>query len=94
MPHPQKDTKIMDINILEIPGNVIRTAQGLVWSASINSRAISSVQYRLQEQHLTLQFTDGKVHTYWGVPLSVYVDFMLSSSKGRYFNAYIRNNYA
>lgn len=43
---------------------------------------------------LALKFTSGPTFYYFGVPLRVMEDFLLSGSKGRFFENMIRHAYA
>ncbi len=56
-----------------------------------NSSAISKVEYT---QILEVKFRSGKSYTYTGVPEKVYRDFMGSTSKGKFFQDYIRDRYS
>ena len=43
---------------------------------------------------LVVDFTDGSHYTYFGVTAEKFKDFVLSSSKGQFFNSQIRGKYA
>ena len=61
----------------------------------LNSSAISAVNYNFTTKTLTVWFVGGgQGYDYYGVPESVYNGLMNASSKGRYFNVYIRVQYA
>ena len=60
-----------------------------------NSSAIHAVSYNAATRTLTIQFTSsGQWYDYFNVPESVYQGLLMASSKGRYFNDYIRDQYA
>lgn len=60
-----------------------------------NSTAIRAANYNPQTRTLTLWFTSGgQGYDYYSVPLHVYDGLLGASSKGQYFNAYIREQYA
>jgi hypothetical protein len=60
-----------------------------------NSTAIGSASYNPQTSTLTLWFTSGgQGYDYYKVPQHVYDGLLQAPSKGRYFNAYIREQYA
>ena len=42
---------------------------------------------------LVIQFSHGKFYGFLDVPNDVYIEFLRSESKGKYFNANIRNKY-
>ena len=44
-------------------------------------------------QTLELEFQDGSVYQYYGVPEFLHEQFMQASSKGQFLNQYIRNAY-
>lgn len=85
-----------DGGITDFPVNAIKTVEGMIplLSANVNSSFIASVHYNIKTGDLTMTFKDGDRHTYADVPVDVYVGFMLSGSKGGYFNANIRKNYS
>ncbi len=53
----------------------------------------SVVQSAGHTRVLEIQFESGRVYQYYNVPKSVYRGFMQAESKGKYFNAHIRNQY-
>ena len=61
----------------------------------LNSSAISAVNYNATTRTLTIWFTHGgHSYDYFGVPNAVYQGLLNASSKGAYFNAFIRDQYA
>ena len=42
---------------------------------------------------LEIEFLSGRVYQYFDVPESIYMGFLDSDSKGRYFNAHIRGKF-
>lgn len=42
---------------------------------------------------LEVEFESGRVYQYFDVPIAVYLEFLTAESKGKYFNAHIRNEY-
>lgn len=61
---------------------------------SVSSSAIRSVGYDSATGTLEVQFTSFTVYRYCNVPESVYRGFINASSKGTYFNRYIKDNYS
>ncbi len=57
------------------------------------SSAIAAIHYDPTTRLLTVVFVKGGYHEYHDVPVKVYREFMAAPSKGRYFNAYIRDMY-
>ena len=64
-------------------------------SASMTtSTVIRSAWYLPSRQELDLLFTSGRRYIYSGVPLAIAEGFAEAESKGRYYNAEIRNRFA
>lgn len=60
-----------------------------------SSTAIRAASYNVQSRTLTLWFTSGgQGYDYYNVPQYVYDGLLSAASKGQYFNAYIRDQYA
>ena len=57
------------------------------------SRSIATVAYERRTRILELVFCNGGVYRYFGVPPKVYLGLLRATSKGRFFNACIRNRY-
>jgi KTSC domain len=60
----------------------------------IDSSAISHAEYSSLTQRLTLTFTSGNTYFYDGFPQKLYDAFLRSTSKGRFYNDYIKDKYA
>jgi len=60
---------------------------------SVNSSNVSSVGYDANSQTLEIEFNNGGVYQYSGVPESVYEGMIGAESKGKYFHANIKNTY-
>ncbi|HTU13334.1 MAG TPA: KTSC domain-containing protein [Allosphingosinicella sp.] len=58
------------------------------------SSVIKAAYYRPDEAVLDILFTTGRRYLYHDVPLDEAERFAAASSKGRYFNARIRERYA
>lgn len=57
---------------------------------SVQSSAITSIDYDPRSQTLTVTFTHRGSHTYPGVPEALVKAFLAAPSKGQFFNANIR----
>lgn len=57
----------------------------------VSSSNLASVGY--QDGILEVAFKSGSVYQYTGVPKSVYEALMSAPSHGKFFAAFIRNNY-
>jgi hypothetical protein len=57
----------------------------------VSSSAIRAVGY--DGSTLTVEFHSGRVYDHPHVPYSVYAGLMQASSKGAYYNRYIRGKY-
>ena len=57
------------------------------------STAIEHISYDEGGGELHVKFVGGGTYTYYGVSKSVYEGFRASSSKGTFFNNFIKNRY-
>ena len=57
------------------------------------STAIRHFSYDARTEQLSVTFITGRKYVYGHVPPTVYDDFHAASSKGRFFNAEIRDRY-
>ena len=57
------------------------------------SSVIRSYTYDAEAQALELLFTTGRRYVYHDVPQAAFDDFRAAFSKGRHFNAHIRDAY-
>ncbi|WP_244940233.1 KTSC domain-containing protein [Herbaspirillum seropedicae] len=61
----------------------------------VRSSAIAAVGYDPSKRELFIQFTSHPTtYTYVGVPITVYTDFMSASSKGQYYDLFIKDRYS
>ena len=60
---------------------------------SIASSNISSIGYDPQTSTLEVEFLNGTIYQYYGVPQNMYDQLMQQGSKGRFLNTYIKNAY-
>jgi KTSC domain len=59
-------------------------------SVAVNSTLLSGVGYEAHSTLLHLEFRDGSLYDYFGVPVEVYRGLLAAESKGAYFNRRIR----
>ena len=57
----------------------------------VSSSNISSIGY--ERGTLYVRFHSGQMYAYFNVPEIIYNNLMNASSKGKYFEAHIKNNY-
>jgi len=57
------------------------------------STAIANFEYDKQTERLTVTFVTGRIYQYVDVPGEVAASFQSASSKGMFFNGYIRDRY-
>ena len=57
----------------------------------VDSSALASVGY--DRSVLEVEFVNGSVYQYVGVPLQVYEALMMAQSHGQFFNEHIRDRY-
>ncbi len=60
----------------------------------VSSSTVISIGYDAATQTLEIEFGSGRVYQYYGVPDHMHTEIMQASSKGQFFNTYIRNAYA
>jgi hypothetical protein len=58
------------------------------------STCVANIGYDPDTLDLTVEFIKRGTYVYHDVPLDTYVDFELSSSQGKYFNFYIKNQFS
>lgn len=61
---------------------------------SVNSSAIASVGYDAASLILEIEFHETGVYSFYGVPPHIFSGLMNASSKGSYYNDYIRDQYS
>jgi hypothetical protein len=61
---------------------------------SVNSSDLSSVGYDANSNTLEIEFHNGGVYQYYGVPESIYEGLMSADSHGQYFHQYIKDVYS
>ncbi len=59
----------------------------------VSSSNIRAIGYDPQNQVLELEFLNGGIYQYLGVPQTVYERLMVAPSKGRFVSAHIRDGY-
>jgi len=57
------------------------------------SSVIADIDYDDETAELDITFTSGKKYRYFGVPADVYSDFLDAPSRGKFFNAQIKDVY-
>ena len=60
---------------------------------TVSSSNLRSIGYDQQTQTLEVEFVSGWVYQYYGVSEHMHDEIMRASSKGQFFNQYIRNFY-
>jgi hypothetical protein len=60
---------------------------------AVASSAILRIEYNEFTRELNVTFMSGNTYTYYGVPKDVYERFLHASSKGQFFNDYIKDRY-
>lgn len=63
------------------------------WNDISDSSTIAAVRYDARRQLLDIRFMSGRIYRYERVPEFVYRALVKSDSKGRYFNAMIRDGF-
>lgn len=60
----------------------------------VSSSAISAVGYDENTMRMQIKFNGGYTYTFCRVPLSVFNGLLNASSKGRYYDMYIKGRYS
>lgn len=60
---------------------------------SVASSNVASIGYDEASQTLEVEFLNGSIYQYYGVPQAMYDELMQAGSKGRFLNTYIKNAY-
>jgi hypothetical protein len=63
-------------------------------SAELESSSLAKLAYDNPRAILQVEFRDGAVYQYLGVPLHTYQDLLRAGSKGAYFNRHIRSRFS
>jgi lysyl-tRNA synthetase class 2 len=63
-------------------------------SGRVISSVITELKYDQQSNELDIRFITGKIYRYSGVPPEVYEAFSAALSKGKFYNALIRDGYS
>ena len=59
----------------------------------VSSSAIRAVGYDRDSQRMKITFQQGSTYTFCRVPEHVFNGFLSASSKGRYYDSYIKGRY-
>ncbi|MDB5466004.1 MAG: hypothetical protein JWQ46_766 [Phenylobacterium sp.] len=59
----------------------------------VDSTAIQAIDYDAERAKLLVRFVSGEQYVYVGVPGEVHRSFLEADSKGRFFQAKIRDHY-
>jgi hypothetical protein len=59
----------------------------------VRSMTLRSIGYDPATRTLEAEFRSGRIYRYAGVPLELYLSFLVSRSKGRFFNVAVRDFY-
>jgi len=60
----------------------------------VQSHCVADVSFDPESETMTVQFQQRGTYNYHNVGITEYVDFSQASSKGAYFNLYIRDRYS
>lgn len=76
--------QVKEINSVT-PGRVVGLPRRPVQSSSI-----TSIGYAAQTQTLEVEFKNGSVYQYFGVPAAIYQGLMTAESHGHYLDQYVK----
>jgi len=60
---------------------------------SVISTAMIAVGYDETTRRMNIHFTSGKIYDFCNVPIHIYEGLLSATSKGTYYNKYIRDKY-
>ncbi|WP_273660229.1 KTSC domain-containing protein, partial [Pseudomonas aeruginosa] len=60
----------------------------------VGSSNLASIGYDPSTETLEIEFLNGRVYEYYGVPETIYTDLMGASSLGIYFRDHIMNSFS
>ena len=60
---------------------------------SVGSTNLMSIGYDRETETLEVEFLNGRIYQYYGVPNNLHNQLMQAPSKGQFFNSYVRNSY-
>lgn len=60
---------------------------------AVESTTLDCISYAAERSMLEVQFQDGALYRFFAVPATCFQELLRSESKGRYFNANIRNRF-
>lgn len=60
---------------------------------NVASSNVRTVGYNEPAETLEVEFLNGRVYQYYGVPKHMHGRFMAAQSKGQFLNTYIKNQY-
>ena len=60
---------------------------------NVPSSLVRAVGYDEPAETLEVEFQNGRVYQYYGVPEQMHSQFMAAQSKGQFLNTYIKNQY-
>lgn len=63
------------------------------YSVAVQSSSLSKLAYDSQHAILQVEFRDGRVYQYSGVPLQTFQELLQADSKGAFFNHHIRSRF-
>lgn len=61
---------------------------------SVGSSNIASIGYNSDSEVLEVEFLNGSIYEYYGVPEQIHQDLMSASSHGSYLSANIKNHFS
>ncbi len=64
-----------------------------VMTVPVNSTLLATLSYDAAESILQIEFCDGSIYCYFGVPETAYHGLLTAESLGTYFNRQIRNGF-
>lgn len=74
-------------------GIISEKIEGVVIEVVVNSTNIKTAKYNTESKILLIEFNNGSLYEYNGVPWEIFTKFRMSESQGKYFSTNISRLY-
>ena len=68
----------------------LQLGKNILIRASVHSRSLKAIGYNTATQTLEVEFLNGHVYSYAGVPTAVHAGLMSAASHGTYLDAHVK----
>lgn len=60
---------------------------------SVKSKSIASIGYENEGEQMQVNFRNGEILVFQGIPVQLFNNFMIARQKGKFYGIYIRGKY-